>query len=221
MLWLHSLLDWKELRLKRLGELNAVGLYVPLITISESAQSRTVQIQPVHVHGSGKRGRPRKVIDEAWLEEAVSGKRKISLTKLAAVLGVHRCTLARYLKLYGVWKRFSDITDHELDMLVTHFKQTKPPSGMRYVIGFLKSHGLRVQRSRIKRSMETVDRLGMLLRRREKIARGQYKVPRPNHLWHMDGHHKLIQWGVVIHGVIDGYCRTVGFHHSESSRLTE
>jgi len=54
-----------------------------------------------------------------------------------------------------------------------------------------------------------VDRLGMALRRREKIERRRYSVPRPNHLWHIDGHHKLIQWGIVIHGVIDGYCRTV------------
>lgn len=25
----------------------------------------------------------------------------------------------------------------------------------------------------------------------------------------MDGHHKLIRWGFVIHGIIDGYCQTV------------
>ncbi|KIM74567.1 hypothetical protein PILCRDRAFT_79976, partial [Piloderma croceum F 1598] len=30
-----------------------------------------------------------------------------------------------------------------------------------------------------------------------------------NSLWHLDGHHKLIMWGIIIHGVIDGYCHTV------------
>ena len=29
----------------------------------------------------------------------------------------------------------------------------------------------------------------------------------PNSLWHIDGHHKLIRWRVVIHGGIDGYSR--------------
>ncbi|KAE9382610.1 hypothetical protein BT96DRAFT_778281, partial [Gymnopus androsaceus JB14] len=34
-------------------------------------------------------------------------------------------------------------------------------------------------------------------------------VSRPNALWHIDGHHKLIMWGFVIHGVVDGYSRIV------------
>ena len=25
----------------------------------------------------------------------------------------------------------------------------------------------------------------------------------------MDGHHKLIHWDIVIHGIVDGYCYTV------------
>ncbi|KAG2134987.1 hypothetical protein BD769DRAFT_1293898, partial [Suillus cothurnatus] len=41
------------------------------------------------------------------------------------------------------------------------------------------------------------------------LDHAQYKVSQPNALWHMDGHHKLIHWGIVIHGIIDGYCRTV------------
>ncbi|KAL4063011.1 hypothetical protein V8B97DRAFT_1843938, partial [Scleroderma yunnanense] len=28
-------------------------------------------------------------------------------------------------------------------------------------------------------------------------------------LWHIDGHHKLIWWGIVIHAFIDGFCQTV------------
>ncbi|KAF8835009.1 hypothetical protein BDN67DRAFT_913766, partial [Paxillus ammoniavirescens] len=36
-----------------------------------------------------------------------------------------------------------------------------------------------------------------------------YSVPRSNYLWHIDGHHKLIWWGIVIHGMIDGFCQTV------------
>ncbi|KAJ7442075.1 hypothetical protein B0H11DRAFT_1615454, partial [Mycena galericulata] len=53
-----------------------------------------------------------------------------------------------------------------------------------------------------------VDGLGQVLRRHI-IERRDYKSARPNSTWQMDGHHKLIMWGIVIHGVIDGYDRTV------------
>ncbi|KAG2157731.1 uncharacterized protein EDB93DRAFT_1078407, partial [Suillus bovinus] len=32
----------------------------------------------------------------------------------------------------------------------------------------------------------------------------KYHIRWPNALWHLDGHHKVIQWGIVIHGFIDG-----------------
>jgi hypothetical protein len=40
-------------------------------------------------------------------------------------------------------------------------------------------------------------------------VRRVYNVPGPNHLWHMDGHHKLIRYGLVTHGCIDGHTRVV------------
>ncbi|EPT00177.1 hypothetical protein FOMPIDRAFT_1123102, partial [Fomitopsis schrenkii] len=45
---------------------------------------------------------------------------------------------------------------------------------------------------------------GAALRRHKTVKRRVYHVPRPNHLWHIDGHHKLIRWGIVVHGGIDG-----------------
>ncbi|KAG1733535.1 hypothetical protein EDB19DRAFT_1580985, partial [Suillus lakei] len=53
-------------------------------------------------------------------------------------------------------------------------------------------------------SIHRVDPLGTVLRQHTMIHRRQYKVSQPNALWHMDGHHKLIHWGIVIHGIIDG-----------------
>jgi hypothetical protein len=58
--------------------------------------------------------------------------------------------------------------------------------------------------------MRRVDDLGQTLRDWKVVQWKVYSVKRPNALWHLDGHHKLIRWGIVIHGVIDGYCRTVG-----------
>jgi hypothetical protein len=50
------------------------------------------------------------------------------------------------MKLYGVSKRFDDMSDAELDLHVTIFKSEKPNSGLRYLIGFLRHHGFRIQR---------------------------------------------------------------------------
>ncbi|KAI6149917.1 hypothetical protein BKA82DRAFT_4339055 [Pisolithus tinctorius] len=49
----------------------------------------------------------------------------------------------------------------------------------------------------------------MACRYSEATCHHKCKVSHPNALWHMDGHHKLVHWGIVIHGIIDGYCHTV------------
>lgn len=72
----------------------------------------------------------------------------------------------------------------------------------------LKWH-VQAQRSRIIDSMTHVDNLNKTLRKQAAIRRREYQSARLNALWHVDGHHKLILWGIVIHGIVDGYCRTV------------
>jgi hypothetical protein len=113
------------------------------------------------------------------------------------------------MKSYGISRKFDDRSDAGLDILVTAFKAEKPNAGFRYLLGYLRSRGLRVQKERVRQALRRVDGLGQELRRRKTIQRRKYKVPRPNYLWHLDGHHKLIMWGIVIHGLIDGFCRTV------------
>ncbi|KAI6103998.1 hypothetical protein EDD16DRAFT_1438712, partial [Pisolithus croceorrhizus] len=65
--------------------------------------------------------------------------------ELARVLGIHRNTLRHYMKNHGLERRYTDITDTDLDHLVTEFKKRRPESGIRYIIGFLRKHGLRIQ----------------------------------------------------------------------------
>lgn len=148
----------------------------------------------------------------------MSTRRKITLTRLTKAMDMHRNTLRSYLKKYNVYERFTKISDPDLDILVKVFKYNKPESGLCYVIGFLRTHGVRVQRRRVRSSLRRVDGLGQVLRRHGQLERRKYSVPRPNHLWHCDGHHKLIKWGIVIHGFVDGYCRTVSklsaWHHN-------
>lgn len=168
-------------------------------------------MKPVNIQRTGKRGRPRKVPDENILEEAFAPNRNITISQLASTIGIHRNTLSKYLQEYGISPRaYSSISDADLDRLIKEYRRHNPQSGVRYLRGRLrKKHGLRLQKRRIKESIDRVDPLGNILRNYTMIPRRVYHVSRPNALWHLDGHHKLIRWGFVIHGIIDGYSRMV------------
>jgi hypothetical protein len=116
--------------------------------------------------------------------------------------GLHRAT------------RFAIISDEELDVLAKHFKEQKPDSGLRYFRGYLSGHGIWVQVNRARLALQRVDGLGQVLRTHRPIDRQQYSVPAANCLWHLDGHHKLIRWGFVIHGIIDGYDHVVSTYYA-------
>lgn len=105
--------------------------------------------------------------------------------------------------------QYSNITDGELEVLIRYYKRDRPNAGLRFVIAFLKSHGIHVQRARIRLSMQRINPLGQYVRYQAAIKRRVYEAPRSNYVWHIDSHHKLIRWGIVIHGMIDGFCRTV------------
>ena len=53
------------------------------------------------------------------------------------------------------------------------------------------------------------------------VSRRTYQVPWPNSLWHLDGHHSLIRWKIVMHGCIDGFSRRIIFLRSNSNNLAE
>lgn len=88
-------------------------------------------------------------------------------------------------------------------------KEEKPSAGLKMVRGRLRSEGVKIQRERVRGSMRRVDPVGVHLRSRQAIRRRNYVVGRPNDVWHMDGYHKLILYGIVLHGLVDGFCRTV------------
>jgi len=178
--------------------------------IPDSEASYVAVIHPVtNEQHLRRRGRPRKVVDEAYLREAAHPSRNISKTQLARVLGIHRSTLKKNMDKFGIHFKYSSIEDADLDALVRAYKVKKPGTGFRYVRGYLRSVGLRIQKQRVLDTLQRVDRVGRFIRRRAVIRRRKYSSSRPNALWHCDGHHKLIKYGFVIHGFIDGNCRTV------------
>ena len=153
-------------------------------------------VQPVEVVHTGHHGPPRKKPNLALLQAAMAPGHHISVSKLAQMIGIHRNTLRSYLKKYKIDYQHTPISDGDLDLLIKHFCSIKPQTGLRYLSGSLRRHGLRIQRKCIAESLHRVDPLGRVLRRRTTIHRRQYQVSHPNALWHMDGHHKLIHWGM-------------------------
>ena len=68
-----------------------------------------------------------------------------------------------------------------------------------------------MQRDRVCAAINRVDPENTALGWAVVVTRRVYSVPWPNSLWHIDGHHSLIQWGFVIHGCIDGFSRIITF----------
>ena len=60
-------------------------------------------------------------------------------------------------------------------------------------------------------SVARTDPLRRLVRWHQVISRRTYSVKKSNSLWHIDGHHSLIRWRVVVHGGIDGFSRMIAY----------
>jgi hypothetical protein len=53
---------------------------------------------------------------------------------------------------------------------------------------------MRVQFHRVRESQSRIDPEGSMLRRLQYLRRRYYSVRGPQHLWHVDGNHKLIRY---------------------------
>ena len=79
--------------------------------------------------------------------------------------------------------RYLDISDDELDALIRgYFSRHGNTTGESYLIGFIRSRGLRVQRDRIRWSLTRVDPENTALGWACVITRRVYSVPEPNSL---------------------------------------
>ncbi|KAG8921378.1 hypothetical protein FRC01_000283 [Tulasnella sp. 417] len=104
--------------------------------------------------------------------------------------------------------RISGWSDDELDEGIIRIRVHFPKAGIAMLHGMLRTLGQHVPKERIRRSLLRVDPVRRVFERL-RIRRRTYEVPGPNALWHHDGQHGLIRWGIVIHGFIDGYSRLV------------
>lgn len=153
--------------------------------------------------------------------EQIECLRNIGFTwnTISVMLCVSRTTLWRRCQELGLncSTTYSDITDRELDSIMRDLITSYPNSGLIILRGHLKRMGIQVQRERARQSMIRVDPINVCMRRMKVIQRRSYNVPGPNALWHIDGHHSLIRWRLVIHGGIDGFSRLITYLHCSSN----
>lgn len=119
---------------------------------------------------------------------------------IADILEVGPKTLSRRLQEWSLSK-YTRISDAELEAVVRDIKAKHPNDGEVMMQAYLLSRGIYVKRAQLRQAIHHVDPLNVALRRLKTVQRRQYMVKGPNAIWHIDGHHKLIRWRMVIHGV--------------------
>lgn len=166
-------------------------------------------------------GRPGKKIPLDVLENFIA--LKVPVSKMASSQGVSRQTIYNEMRRHGInyQGRFSSHNDEELKTAIINMKTNHPNAGQVMVQGHLQSKGITVQRKRLRETLKEGDPLGTFARQRLRIKRRVYSVPCPNYIWHIDGNHKLIRWGLVLHHGIDGFSRLVVFgRFSDNNRAS-
>ena len=115
-------------------------------------------------------GRPRVDVD---LDVEFLCTLKLSLTKVAALLGVSRSTI--YRRMEEEWRvigSYTVITDNALDILIQRLKSDHPHDGEVLMAGHLTHNiGVRITRARLRASIHRVDPQGVAERSRRTIQR--------------------------------------------------
>ncbi len=139
------------------------------------------------------RGRPRFQFSQDQLEHLLGID--FSCPAIANMLGVSVRTVRRHMSEYGLTVRanYSNISNSDLDDLVSDLKQQYPTCGYRMMDGLLRQRGIRLQQLRVRESMQRTDPNGVVIRLADLIQRRKYHVHGPLSLWHIDGNHKLIR----------------------------
>ncbi|KAK1230777.1 hypothetical protein PQX77_006126 [Marasmius sp. AFHP31] len=94
------------------------------------------------------------------------------------------------------------LSDEALDVTLINLRNHFPKAGVKTLQGMLQNMGHIVQHEWIQQSLIRIDPVHRVFDR-VRIKCRNYTVPGPNFLWHHDGHHALIRWGIVIHSFID------------------
>ena len=114
---------------------------------------------------TGRRGRPAYVLDNERIQELHNLGN--SWADIAAVLGVDRKTLYNHLRAAGIQntrRQFTDISDEDLDSVVTEISRAHPFIGSTIIQGHLVARQIYLPRTRVMESLRRVDAVGVLVR---------------------------------------------------------
>ncbi len=180
----------------------------------------TVEMEPVTVRHSGRPGRPAYEITCETLE--LLRDLGFSWAKVAKMFGVSQRTISRRVAEFQIWQRTeeSQISDDTLLEKVREMHSQQPHAGYRLVRAALFAQGFRVSQQRVANALRQVNPILSHSRWGAMVRRRTYAVKAANSLWHIDGHHSLIRWGLVIHAGIDGYSRSASFINHKLSCLS-
>ena len=191
-----------------------------LMNIKQLIESKEKSKPPVIYTGSS--GRPKYDIPAEILSLFMDYR--FSYEKIGQILNVSKETIYRRTIEFGLSPvQHSQLSDEELQQLVETILSEFPNSGIRRMKGYLMASGHHVQWERIRQVLWSVDPEGMIRRSigLNIIHRRKYSVPGSLSLWHIDGHHKLIRWGFVTHGCIDGYSRKIMYLRCSNNNRAE
>uniref|UniRef100_A0AAZ1Y4I5 Integrase core domain-containing protein n=1 Tax=Oreochromis aureus TaxID=47969 RepID=A0AAZ1Y4I5_OREAU len=204
MVLLRSLSDQVEIPQSILNALIELSTVLSMEDVNEQTPSQVSVSE-------GKLGRPNYNVSPVQLQ--ILTEMFLSITQIAKLLGISVRTVKRRLHEYGISIKqcYSTTSDEELDNLVSSIKTRTPHVGYRMMKGMLQAMGHHVQWKRVYSSMHRVDSAGIFSRmtRLGFVVRRTYSVQGPLYLMHIDTNHKLIRFGLVIFGGIDGYSRKI------------
>ena len=164
----------------------------------------------------GNAGRPKITVDKDEIE-ILRSSLHMTWKEISLMMGVSAKTLQRRAREYNI-KRFSSITDRELDVITTNCLEDFPQAGQVMLQGHMISLDLHVPRERLRQSLQ---RIGSRNSMAPAITRRVYSVSGPNALWHVDGNMKMIRWRLVIHAGIDGHSRLITYIQCSNNNRAE
>nr|XP_018913530.1 PREDICTED: uncharacterized protein LOC109041600 [Bemisia tabaci] len=154
---------------------------------------------------------------------AVTELRRMDLpwSKIAAFYQISRQGMYNFRKKYQIQEPNQEVSDAELQFLISELAIELPRAGARYMKGALTTMGKKVTWKRVKDNLRQANPAATLLRRRQKIIRRKFKVKGANYLWSMDSNHKLIHYRIVIHGCVDGFSRKIIYLNAASDNTAD
>ena len=189
-----------------------VDLFINIVSVLTNHLDEDSLTYKAPVIYTGNVGRPSYEIPREWLLQCLENG--FTQKDIACILQVSEKTVSRRIQEFQLrieCPRYSDISHDALKIVVREILSRIPNAGIRVMKGHLQARNIKVTWDRVRNVLWDVDPNGIISRSLQcpVIRRRKYSVPGSQALWHIDGNHKLIRWGFVVHGGIDGYSRKV------------